>query len=39
VTYIVFLSNRQPHKNKRRSLLFIKKSKKSYKLAKYKFFP
>ena len=39
VIYVVFLSNRQPLKNMRHSLLFIKKSEKSYKLTKYQFVP
>jgi hypothetical protein len=39
VTYIVFLSNIQPYRNKRHNLLFIEKYKKLYKLAKYQFFP
>jgi len=40
MTYITFLSNRQQlQKNKRHILLFIEKSKKPYKLAKYQFFP
>ena len=37
VTYVDFLFNKQPHKNMRYNLLFIEKSKKSYKLAKYQF--
>jgi hypothetical protein len=39
VTYVVFLSNRQPPKNKRHNLLFIRKSKKPYRLTKYQFPP
>jgi hypothetical protein len=39
VTYVIFLSNRQPLKNKRYSLLFIGKSDKPYKLIKYQFAP
>ena len=39
MTYVVFLSNRQPPKNKKHNLLFIKKSEKSYRLTKYQFFP
>jgi hypothetical protein len=35
VIYVIFLSNRQPLKNKRYSLLFIGKSDKPYKLEKY----
>jgi hypothetical protein len=39
VTYVVFLSNKQPQKNKRHDLLFIKKSKIPFKLVKYQFAP
>jgi hypothetical protein len=39
VTYVVFLFNRQPKKKKRYDLLFIWKSEKPYKLAKYQFAP
>jgi hypothetical protein len=39
VTYVIFFPNRQPYKNKRHNLLFIKKYEKPYKLAKYQFAP
>jgi len=39
VTYIVFLSNMKPPKNKRHDLLFIGKSEKPYKLAKISICP
>jgi hypothetical protein len=39
VTYVIFLSNKQPIKNKRRKLIFIGKSEKPYKLKKYQFAP
>jgi hypothetical protein len=39
VTYVVILSNGQQLQNKNHSLLFIEKSKKSYKLEKYQFVP